>query len=702
MTVTDRKVAINPTLRYTLPDYAGIAKAYDKVGDSFNRAANSIGDAARAISAAMETSARREADSLHTDYLRGGREAINGKMEYDENGKPTGKSVGGIVDKQYDPNNKDISPITDFAEWERSFFESDKWKNASSSAKEKFRERIQVDQQRFFEAVNGLYDRNKMTWAKIEKTRADGESDNKAQASFFSELHLFNYASQESSIEKAVRAMGSAVKNPEVIYKEGFDESEIEFAHEDAKKAYHELVRQNLKDYDSRRMNEIFAAAKGGTDVNGMTSEDLLALAEEGIEQMKGQEEEGIIYTKPEIEKYQRDLAAARAEIAERRNREKIARNGASMDKFTLELSDFQTDLNDPRMNPLEIKMDLDGFTDRVDADENLTPLQRNKLIQDYGRMVKYQKKYSDDLEAFKKEAAEKGAAADAQFKSTHGFIDEDGVFNPASAFPQKSDPATIDEFSTELSPIWADPKTALLKIKAAKMVGRLSVSDYKMYTAHAAMLMDEKAQAAWLKLFPKVNLGILTKIGYGTDEKTEEQKNAYRKFTASYGKDFGGIYAKTRGNAGRKSTVDWLNDSLEKDDTEELITADVLTKVYDTVRRFARAGIDPEEAIRQIIAPTIASGIERRLDERLTSEDYMLELMDKTSREGGEGIGLGRAVHNELSANRSTWNADIGHLQPVKIKGVDQDQPQGVDTFMKAAQDEEAISHSPAYGDAE
>jgi hypothetical protein len=147
---------------------------------------------------------------------------------------------------------------------------------------------------------------------------------------------------------------------------------------------------------------------------------------------------------------------------------------------------------------------------------------------------------------------------------------------------------------------------------------------------------------------------------------------------------------------------VDWLNDSLEKDDTEELITADVLTKVYDTVRRFARAGIDPEEAIRQIIAPTIASGIERRLDERLTSEDYMLELMDKTSREGGEGIGLGRAVHNELSANRSTWNADIGHLQPVKIKGVDQDQPQGVDTFMKAAQDEEAISHSPAYGDAE
>jgi hypothetical protein len=139
--------------------------------------------------------------------------------------------------------------------------------------------------------------------------------------------------------------------------------------------------------------------------------------------------------------------------------------------------------------------------------------------------------------------------------------------------------------------------------------------------------MLDEKSRQAWEKVYPTIK--DLVKSGYGKMELSPEEMK-YRKENSIPE----AIWAK-RGIAG--SPVDWVADSLEynggenyDNGTEEIIPLETMSQIEDTVQRLSRNGVDPTEAIRQIVAPTIEMGFRRNLVERLKDEQFFNAIVER------------------------------------------------------------------------
>lgn len=212
--------------------------------------------------------------------------------------------------------------------------------------------------------------------------------------------------------------------------------------------------------------------------------------------------------------------------------------------------------------------------------------------------------------------------------RNERGYVDPQGRFHPAVAFPKESEAAALGEFAGE-SAVWQDPQRAMARLDAARMTGRLSKADYRRFAEYGAMLMDERARAWWLANYGKFDVEGLAKSAYGEDGVGRDVRKIRERGGYSAAS---GIFAANRGTApkGYRTAADLVADTLadDGDGSESLVPLDVLPRVYETVRRLSRAGVDPEEAVRAILQPAVREGVERDLADRLSDPDYFRRIV--------------------------------------------------------------------------
>lgn len=279
---------------------------------------------------------------------------------------------------------------------------------------------------------------------------------------------------------------------------------------------------------------------------------------------------------------------------------------------------------------------DLDGYL----SQSEITACEYDELANDDSLPLAYRRKYlstaasirssaaraaaaADKAQADEQAAAEKARAAVEKSNAERGYIDPSGNFHPAWQFPRTSDPTALDEFDEHSSSVWQNPRTAMARLAAARMTGRLKLSDYKRFSEYAAMLMDEKARTWWDANYSKLNLDALQAAAYGEADVSGEAKKARKRLPL---KSAAGIFAADRGVKSKSyaTAADFVADSLSKDDAgESIVPLDALPQLYSTIRRLARAGVDPADAARQLLQPSIREGLSRTFTERLTDPEY-------------------------------------------------------------------------------
>ena len=326
---------------------------------------------------------------------------------------------------------------------------------------------------------------------------------------------------------------------------------------------------------------------------------------------------------------------------------ERIIYNG-ERDKLGM----LELDLLDPEKIS-KAHLDYAAYRDRVFTVPGITQGQKIALVKEYAQLVGYKQKYDEALAKHQVEVADKENKRNSQY----GWFKEDGSFVPAIAFPKDSDGDSMKEFNEE-SAVWQNPKTAMARLEAARMTGRLSEADYKRYYAYGTMMMDKEAQNWWLKNYGRFDIPGLTRTEYGeTDVKKDIRKSRQRgNYSAA-----SGIFAANRGvGKAYESAADFVADTLEndrEDGNETLVPLDVLPKVYDTVRRFARAGVDPADAVRAILQPALQEGIRRDITERLSDPDYFNAVVEDYKEFGTH---FTETANADAAAGRGgNWRAD-------------------------------------------
>ncbi len=325
---------------------------------------------------------------------------------------------------------------------------------------------------------------------------------------------------------------------------------------------------------------------------------------------------------------------------------------------FVGELALSLNERDDAKIMAVGDTLDYDGYCRMLEADHpGLTREQSLRLREEYKRVCNFYEKYKDDRRKFEEEQAKKANAATEARRSQYGWVREDGVFIPSSTFPQKSERAAQDEF-VETSGVWQSPKTAMARLEAARMTGRLSETDYRRAYSYGTMLMDDKAKEWWFANYGKFSIEGLTKTAYGeTDVKKDIRKSRERGgYSAA-----SGVFASKRGVAkGYKCAADFVSDSLaaDEDGGEELVPLETLTEVYETVRRLARSGVDPSDACRAILQPALQAGIDRDLRERLSDPDYFNKVVEDYRRFGTHFSETANA--NAAAGVGTDWYADV------------------------------------------
>lgn len=346
----------------------------------------------------------------------------------------------------------------------------------------------------------------------------------------------------------------------------------------------------------------------------------------------------------------------AKADAAARRlDSAKTEAGRRAFDARRVEMGRLELDCADPEKAGASLRaLDYGRYERELSEDASLTDAQRVSLLSDYRKLCEYRDRYDADLKAHQAKAA----AALERDRSEHGWVREDGAFVPASAFPKSTEYGADREFNEE-SAAWQNPKTALARLEAARMTGRLSEADYRRWYAYGTMLMDRDAQTWWFRNYGKFNLEGLAKLAYGDGDVGRAVKEARRRDALYSSKE--GLYYLRPGQARRPQmdAASFVADTLrlDRDGSEALVPMELLPKVYDTVRRFARAGVDPADAVRAILQPALEDGLRRELADRLSSPDYFRAVVEDFRARGTRFVA---PMVDDAAAGRSAnWKAD-------------------------------------------
>lgn len=326
-----------------------------------------------------------------------------------------------------------------------------------------------------------------------------------------------------------------------------------------------------------------------------------------------------------------------------------------SFTKCQSDIGEIELNLANPqKVDETGRSLDYETYCARLKEEHpNLTEAQSVELRREYRALCTYYDNYQKYLAKYQ--------AAQAKAKEQYGFF-EGGIFYPASAFPENSDTSSLDEFNTASS-VWQDPKSAMAKLEAARMTGRLSRADYIAYKKHGQMLMNDEAKTWWYKMYGKFDIPGLTGAEYGEENVSRDIRKLRGKknYTAA-----SGIYAANKGSTGKlyRSAADFVADTLEHDgykersgwENESLVPIETLPKVYDTVLRLAKAGVDPADAVRAILQPAIEEGLRRDLNERLSDPDYFTSIVSNFRAHGTHFFGDST---KQTAGGGANWYAD-------------------------------------------
>lgn len=571
--------------------------------------------------------------------------------------------VPGVVDRTYEElENDHTTPMDEMDRLKKEFRETDIYRTMTPDQRRQFDRSWGFKENEFFRAARDHYLNLKANHRKKQMAVEDASDDNAVMQVEASSLETFQATAEQAAARKLYRRYGSSVVSSVNPHDPQFIFEDIRFRDPNGKEAdindprYTKAFREYqaiVQSYQTNRITNLLRVAE--QDAPG--ADAYIAEARKTIWEMEGKDWRGepIIYAGSKtkegevvseetkigtITELQGKALHSLVDSAEKklktlREQKVIKVNEKNFKERKDYLGELRLTLMDSTKTATTV-LDYQAYENKLHNDPNLTDAQEQALLGKYRELEKYQKKFIADKAKYDKEVAD-GIAED---RAVNGYVREDGAFVPASAFAKKTDASAVVEFA-ESESLWSNPKSALIKVEAARMAGRLSKADYEKYRGYGEMLLEKDAETAWLKIYPKLfNIEDAQTYGYGKSELTSGEKKERKKYRDEHGEEssqykaLGGIYAKKQGYTG--SSIDFLADSLEKGEEEELIPAETMVKVYRTVKRLARAGVDPEEAVRQIIAPTIESGVARDLEARIGDPDYFRDIVDKMQLETG------------------------------------------------------------------
>lgn len=637
--VSTRRLETAPALRF----------APSNRGALIREAGGAVTDAANALDRIAEVQLRadfREAENAvmkATDFVK------NGWNGYDTRDGQTGQwsHVPGVADRTWREMRADgTNPLDESRRLCRAVRDQEFYKALSARQRKAFERKWLFHENAFMRSAQ------QRSMALRQQRVEDETKENVAWrgervGECYGDDAKFDRAAKWAATRNYADMLGTAITNPEV-----FDDPELDFATAEAKglikwrggKLSDEEREKKLREYRRtraafvvNRITALHSAAANGMGIGEYAGADAVNKAEYLTNCLVeageiNEEQANRIFAQGE--KALKSYEGLRDEARTRAYKEELA----SIGEIELALSDPK------KVDETGRGLNYEAFCeDLAKRRPDLTKEQSVSLRGEYRKLCAYNEKYRADLKKFN----DKQIAADAADRAQHGYVNEDGVFIPASAFPKESDPKANDEFD-DADGVWQNPRTAMAKLEAARMTGRLSKADYEKHYAYGKMMMDEAAQKWWLANYGKFNFEGLMKTAYGeTDVSRDLEKSRSRQ---TYGKAASGIFAARRGTAkAYMGAADLVADSLALDareGAEELVPYDVLPKVYDTVRRLARAGVDPAEAVRAILQPAIQAGIDRDLNARLSDPDYFNAVVEDFRQTGthfyGDFVGEG------------------------------------------------------------
>lgn len=400
-------------------------------------------------------------------------------------------------------------------------------------------------------------------------------------------------------------------------------------------RVYNRMLK-GVHEFEVNRISALTMAGAKGESLGALSPEECLSTAEGMIDALREKTLSDVnpATGKPTELMTEDQSAALLAEIGTAKRKLEGLRTEATKVDFAKcqnALGELELNLLDPKkVAAAGNSLNYEAFCEDLAKNHpGLTEAQSVALRKEYRALCDYYKKYQDDLRKHQE-------TQDTQYGKYMN-----GVFYPASGFPPKSDGAAKEEFGVN-SAIWQNPKTAMAKLEAARMTGRLNEADFNRYYAHGTMLMDNEAKTWWYKMYGKFDIPGLTGAEYGEENvsrdirKLREKKN----YTAA-----SGIYAANKGTTGKlyRSAADFVADTLEHDgykersgwENESLVPIETLPKVYNTVLTLARNGVDPSDAVRAILQPAIEEGLRRDLNERLSDPDYFNTIVEQYRKFG-------------------------------------------------------------------
>lgn len=637
--VSTRRLETAPALRF----------APSSRGALIREAGGAVTDAANALDRIAEVQLRadyREAENAvmkATDFVK------NGWNGYDTRDGQTGQwsHVPGVADRTWREMRADgTNPLDESRRLCRAVRDQEFYKALSARQRKAFERKWLFHENAFMRSAQ------QRSMALRQQRVEDETKENVAWrgervGECYGDDAKFDRAAKWAATRNYADMLGTAITNPEV-----FDDPGLDFATAEAKglikwrggKLSDEERERKLREYRKtraafvvNRITALHSAAANGMGIGEYAGADAVNKAEYLTNCLVeageiNEEQANKIFAQGE--KALKSYEGLRDESRTRAYKEELA----SIGEIELALSDPK------KVDETGRGLNYEAFCeDLARRRPDLTKAQSVSLRGEYRKLCAYNEKYRADLKKFN----DKQIAADAADRAQHGYVNEDGVFIPASAFPKQSEPGANKEFDSA-SGVWQNPQTAMAKLEAARMTGRLSKADYEKHYAYGKMMMDDSAQKWWLANYGKFNFEGLMKTAYGeTDVSRDLEKSRSRQ---TYGKAASGIFAARRGTAkAYVSAADLVADSLaldEREGAEELVPYDVLPKVYDTVRRLARAGVDPAEAVRAILQPAIQAGIDRDLNARLSDPDYFNAVVEDFRQTGthfyGDFVGEG------------------------------------------------------------
>ncbi len=648
----DRAIAIPGNLRTPNLD-TGAARYAAEGGRARQRAVGAVADALWRVAEIKDRADARDATyAMHQaqTWFEG---KWHGTDEVGADGRAT--HVPGVADRTWREMEADgTDPARECARLKREFRETDVYKKLSGGARAHFDRQFKLYEGRLDNAA-----------AKQGMALAARKIDDlaKEDALFTARNVSKDMGADDATFENSAAwgatqttrlALGSMLENGEEIAADGSlrlkdmvfrGGKRLDQLDERDRRRVLSIYDESLKNFRLNRVKALADAAAGGQRLGGYSPEQCIDKAREMTFVMNGA---GLGFDPKTGEKVMaQDGTPLPAQIGDEKRNECLgyiegARKKLESISDLARKKDYGECLN--RVGELALSLnvrdeaqimkvgsdlDYDAFCADLRANHpGLTPEQSLRLREDYQKLCNFFGKYKDDKKKFEEEQTRKEDAATEAKRSQYGWVRPDGVFVPASAFPKQSERAAQDEFA-ETNEIWQNPKTAMARLEAARMTGRLDEADYRRAYAYGTMLMDKDAQRWWFANYGKFNIEGLTKTAYGeTDVKKDIRKSRER---GSYSAA-SGVFASRRGVAkGYKCAADFVADSLEsdKDGGEELVPLETLEKVCETVRRLASNGVDPADACRAILQPAIKAGVDRDLRERLTDPDYFRKVVE-------------------------------------------------------------------------